>query len=78
MKTPATAKNGGASVKVELELGPPHHSVPPSHPQAPHKNSRFRRAVERVCDLGPRVVGELLAEVGADRWPVSIFLVASS
>ena len=27
---------------------------------------RFRRAVERLHKLGPRVVGELLAEVGAD------------
>ncbi len=63
---------------------------------------RFRRAVERVHRLGPRVVGELLTEagadlhrierfaaldrfpstflneIGADRWPPSVFLVARS
>ena len=27
---------------------------------------RFRRAVERVHGLGPRVVGELLADAGVD------------
>ena len=60
---------------------------------------RFRRAVERLHRLGPRIVGELLAELGtdfrrveryadldhidpatlqtlgADRWPVSVFVV---
>ena len=28
---------------------------------------RFRRQVQRLCRLGPRVVGELLAELGAER-----------
>ena len=28
---------------------------------------RFRRQVEHVCRLGPRAVGELLAEVSAER-----------
>jgi len=28
---------------------------------------RFRRKVERVHDLGPRVTAELLAEIGAER-----------
>ena len=63
---------------------------------------RFRRAVERVHRLGPRVVCELLteagasldrverfasldrypstflSEIGADRWPPAVFLVAGS
>ncbi len=62
MKAPATAENGGASVKAKSEYEPTHHSAPPSRQQAP----RFHRAVERVYDLGPRVVGELLIEAGAD------------
>lgn len=28
---------------------------------------KFRRDVERLCLKGPRVVGELLAEIGAER-----------
>jgi len=28
---------------------------------------KFRRQVERLCAKGPRVVGELLAELGAER-----------
>ena len=28
---------------------------------------RFRRRVERLCAKGPRIVGELLAELGAER-----------
>ncbi len=28
---------------------------------------KFRRQVEHLHDLGPRVVGELLAEIGAER-----------
>ncbi len=66
------------------------------------RSLRFRRAVERVHRLGPRVVGELLtdagadlhrierfasldrfpttflSEIGADRWPPAVFLVAGS
>ena len=30
-------------------------------------NLRFRRKVERVHSLGPRVTAELLAEIGAER-----------
>ena len=30
-------------------------------------NMRFRRKVERVHSLGPRVTAELLAEIGAER-----------
>ena len=30
-------------------------------------NMRFRRQVEHLHSLGPRVVGELLAEIGAER-----------
>ena len=66
MKAPATAKNGGADVKAKQETADAHHSVPPSRPQVPPKNPRFRRAVERVHRLGPRICGELLLEVGAD------------
>jgi hypothetical protein len=64
-------------------------------------NPRYRRAVERVHRLGPRVIGELLTEagvsldrvelyaaldryppgflrqIGADRWPASIFMVST-
>ncbi len=35
MKTPATAENGGADVKAKSNSEPAHHSVLPSHPQAP-------------------------------------------
>ena len=28
---------------------------------------RFQRQVARLCELGPRVVGEFLAEIGAER-----------
>ncbi len=30
-------------------------------------NMRFRRQVQRLHRLGPRVIGELLAELGAER-----------
>ena len=33
---------------------------------------RFRRQVEHVCRLGPRIVGELLAEIGAERGIMTI------
>lgn len=65
------APEGG--LKVTENSVDAHNTTEPSRPQVPHKNPRFRRAVERVHRLGPRVVGELLLEAGADLHRVEKF-----
>ncbi len=63
----------GGGPKVTDNSIDAHNTTAPSRPQAPPKNRRFRRAVERVHRLGPRVVGELLLEAGADLHRVEKF-----
>jgi hypothetical protein len=46
-----------AAMKEKSDMGPPDPSD--------IRDRRFERHVAQVCELGPRVVGELLRELGA-------------
>ena len=65
MRNPAV--KGGAARNARFGLGKIKFSAPAAPPQAPPADSlsdlRFQRAVSQLHALGPRAVGELLAEV---------------
>lgn len=63
----AALSGGGAKAGSQEESVGAHHSAKRPRLQAPTINDlRFRRVVERVYRLGPRVVAELLVELDAD------------